>query len=131
MRDTIEKVLARYWILLLGVVIGVTLVSCAASHVGVDQAGNEVLVTTGEHILPGAADTIGEAIGAPVEDVVGAVGDAVESADIPDVIDNVATGRWFSAVMSIVGIGVAIFAGVKKRQTLRDALVRVKRKVIG
>ena len=129
MVDTCERFLARTWPFLLGAVLCIALVSCAATHLGVDSAGNEVLVTTGEHIAPGLAETVGSAIGAPVEDIVGAAGDAVAAADVPDIVEDVSSGNWLSAIVSIVGVGLAVFSGVRKRGKLRRLGSAVKRKL--
>lgn len=119
--DTCERILARVWPFLLGAVVCGALVSCAMSHVATTPDGEEILVTTGEHIAPGIADTIGGVVGAPIEDIVGAANDAVSSADVPEIVEDAASGNWISAVLGIAGVGLAVFAGVRRRKKIREA----------
>jgi hypothetical protein len=125
MRDQIELGLARVWHVLLVGTIVFALASCAVSRIARDPTtGEDVVVVEGSHILPGAAEAIEDATGLAVEDVVGAVGDAVSELDPGEILDNVEDGNWGD--IALIGGGVLLTAilGYRKRKSLRRIVRR-------
>lgn len=125
MRDKIELGLARVWHVLLVGTIVFALASCAVSGIARHPTtGEEVVVVEGEHILPGVAEGIEDATGLAVEDVVGAVGDAVSDLDPIEILDKADDGEWGD--IALIGGGVLLTAilGYRKRKSLRRIIRR-------
>ena len=122
-----EDVLARCWPWLFGgLLVLILCTSCMSSHIIKDpQTGQETLVTVGENALSGG-EIVENVTGIPLEDVVGAAGDAVSNTDIGGVVADAEGGDWLSVVLALVGLGSATALGIKKRKKLREILARKK-----
>lgn len=117
LRDRVELLLARGWKVLLCGALVFALVSCAVSRIATDpETGEEIVIVEGSHILPGVAEGIEDITGVPVEDVVGAVGEAVDPDEVLDLADDAASGNWLEVGLGILGIGAAVAIGVKRRR---------------
>lgn len=121
---TIEKQLSRLWHWFALGAIAAYALGCASSRVAYDPVtGEEVIVTEGEHILPGAADAIEDTLGVPVEDIVGAAGDAVSSINPGEIIEDVSSGNWLAVAGAAVAVIGGIVCGVACRRKVRKKRV--------
>lgn len=125
MFEKIELGLARVWhVLLVGTVV-FAVASCAVSHIQRDPTtGEEYVVESGEHLLPGAADAIEDATGLNVADAVGAAGDAISELDPVEILAKADDGEWGD--IALIGGGVLLTAilGYRKRKGLKRLIRR-------
>jgi hypothetical protein len=121
----IELGLAKCWRALLVGTVVFALASCAVSHIQRDPVtGEEYVVESGEHMLPGAADAIEGAIGLDVADAVGAASDAVSELDPIEILDKAEEGNWTD--IALIGGGALLTAilGYRKRKGLKRLIKR-------
>jgi hypothetical protein len=114
------KNVVQYWWVLIVLWVAVACAAnsgCAASRFVVNpETGAVELVTEGSHILPGAAEAIGDNV---VEDLVGSALEAADEVDIGGAVSDASSGNWLGLALKVLGIAGALGGAYELRRRHR------------
>jgi hypothetical protein len=109
--DRSEAVLAKIWPFVGLATLALIMMGCAYTQVMPDGT----LETVGQDIIPGILPQDGI-----VQDIAGAVNDAVQDVDVGAVVKTVADRDWLGLIVAVVTAVSAVAGGVVIRQRARD-----------